>query len=110
MRLRTSKRCRSITWWGIFACALLLVGTYVVFDLLDLDGSRMSRVPARDMMIGNTPETATERSLRTDLASTFPRDLLAPPLTYQASTEASRRIFWPPSPSRASGRVALSLA
>jgi hypothetical protein len=45
------------------------------------------------MMIGSTSETAAARFLRIDLAAAPSHDLLAPPLTHHASTEASRRIL-----------------
>lgn len=76
MQLRRTKRCRSSTWWGIFLCTLLLVGAYVIFDLLDVDGSQMSRWPGHDMMVVVTPEASAERFFRADLSTSSSVDLI----------------------------------
>jgi len=41
MRRIGSKRQRSRAWWGVFLCAVLAMGAYIVFDMLDLDGSNL---------------------------------------------------------------------
>jgi hypothetical protein len=77
VRLRKGKGCRSVAWWGFFICTLLLVGAYVLFDLLDVDGSQMNRWPGHDMMVVATPEAAAERFFRADLATSSSDDLIA---------------------------------
>jgi len=41
MRRIGSKRHRSRAWWGVFLCAVLAMGAYIAFDMLDLDGSSL---------------------------------------------------------------------
>ena len=89
MRVRKAKRCRSATWWGIFLCSLLLVGTYVLVDLLDVDGSQLAW-PAHDLMVVAAREVPAERFLHADGAITCPSDLHAPALTRLPSTETRR--------------------
>jgi hypothetical protein len=89
MRVRKAKRCRSATWWGIFICSLLLVGAYVIFDLLDVDGSQMAW-PAHDMMVVAAREVPAERFVHADGAISCPNDLRAFSLSRLPSTETSR--------------------
>ncbi len=60
---------------------MFLVGAYVVFDILDLDGSerigRSSRVP----IVATNQETDAERGWRTDLATLGSIDLNPPSLS-----------------------------
>ncbi len=41
MRQIGSGRRRSRAWWGVFLCAVLAMGAYIAFDMLDLDGSSL---------------------------------------------------------------------
>jgi hypothetical protein len=92
VRFPQAQRCGSASWWGIFLCTLLLASTYVVFDVLDVDGSQMSRGPAPDMMVAATPEVAEERLVRATVAVAGSTDLL-PPLSLPClSAGGPRRI------------------
>ena len=63
--LRKAQRCRPMKWWAIYSCVVLLVGAYIIFDLLDVDGSQMTW-RKHDMLVMATPETSTERLWRVD--------------------------------------------
>jgi len=41
MRQVGSRRRHSRAWWGVFLCAVLAMGVYIAFDMLDLDGSSL---------------------------------------------------------------------
>jgi len=56
-------------WHGAFLCALVLVGAYVIFDMLDVDGSRLSAWHAGDVIVQETQELNAERLFRADPAS-----------------------------------------
>ena len=61
VRSLRAKACRSAMGRSVFCCALLLVGAYVLFDILDVDGSQMiSRPTDAIMSVGNSvpPEEA----------------------------------------------------
>ena len=81
MRFRQASRRGSASWWGITVCALLFAATYVVFDVLDVDGSQMSRRSAPEGTLTATlEEVAGERFFRTTATATVSADLLAPSL------------------------------
>jgi hypothetical protein len=86
VRFLTTKRCRSVAWRGVFVCALLLVGAYVVFDVLDVDGSQMSGWPGGDMIAAETQQASTDRLFRADFSAPGPTNLL-PALPRLSSTE-----------------------
>lgn len=69
MRFRHASRRGSASWWGVSLCALLFASTYVVFDILDLDGSQMSRGPAPCGTLAAVPEDAGERLFRTPVTA-----------------------------------------
>jgi hypothetical protein len=63
---------------SVFCCALLLVGAYVLFDLLDVDGSQMISRPT-DAIVSVEPQQAdADRFLRTDGATLGAGDFLVP--------------------------------
>jgi hypothetical protein len=76
VRFRQASRRGTASWWGITLCALVFAGTYVVFDILDVDGSRMSRGPALDGTLTATLEASGERFFRTPAVVTGSTDLL----------------------------------
>ena len=45
MRSLSSRQRRSAIWWGILLCALVLIAAYILFDLLDVDGSQLPGRP-----------------------------------------------------------------
>ena len=64
---------------SVFCCALLLVGAYVLFDILDVDGSQMISRPTDAIMsvMSGGPADA-DRFLRTDGATLGAGDFLVP--------------------------------
>ncbi len=81
MRFRQASRRGTVSWWGIALCALLFASAYVVFDILDLDGSQLSRGPALDGTLTATVEEAGERFVRTPVIVAGSVDLLPLPLS-----------------------------
>lgn len=90
MRFPKAKRCRSAAHWGVFLCAVLLVGAYVIFDILDVDGSQMNRWPAANIIVVVTQQAEAERFLRADLASPGWTELIRPSLWRHFSTGIGR--------------------
>ena len=76
MWFRQASRRGAARWWGITLCALLFAGTYVVFDILDVDGSQMSRGLAPNGTLTATLEAAGERFFRTPATVAGSTDLL----------------------------------
>ncbi len=62
-------RTRSGPWPTLFACALLLVGAYVLFDILDVDGSQMPGWPADDILVASPLQVEANRPWRIDPAT-----------------------------------------
>ena len=78
MRSLRAKVCRSAMGRSVFCCALLLVGAYVLFDILDVDGSQMISRPT-DAIVSVEPQQAdADRFLRTDGATLGASDFLVP--------------------------------
>ena len=72
MRLGTAPRRRSWAWWGVFFVALLTIGAYVIFDILDVDGSQMTGRPADAIIAAEALQVEVDRFFRAD---TFTPDL-----------------------------------
>jgi hypothetical protein len=60
------QRRRSRTWWGVFFFALLTINAYVLFDILDLDGSQMTGWPADDVIVAEALQVEADRFSRAD--------------------------------------------
>jgi hypothetical protein len=66
MRSLRAKICRSAMGRSVFCCALLLVGAYVLFDILDVDGSQMISRPTDAILSVGPQQADADRFLRTD--------------------------------------------
>ena len=66
MRLGAAQRQRSGAWWGVIVVALLIIGAYVIFDILDVDGSQMTGWPANDIIVAETLQVSADRCFRAD--------------------------------------------
>ena len=69
MRSLRAKACRSAMGRSVFCCALLLVGAYVLFDILDVDGSQMISRPNDAILSVGPQQAGADRFLRTDGAT-----------------------------------------
>ena len=78
MRSLRAKACRSAIGRSVFCCALLLVGAYVLFDILDVDGSQMISRPTDAIMSVGPQQADADRFLRTDGATLGAGDFLVP--------------------------------
>ena len=67
MWLLSAPRRRSWAWRGMFAFALLMIGVYVLFDILDVDGSQMTDLPERAVIMAETVSIDSDRLFRADL-------------------------------------------
>ncbi len=88
MRLRRARR--SPIFWSLLVGTLLLVGVYVLFDLLDVDGSQLKRLPAREMILAADSEAPAQRFTRPDSAASGMASLLALALPRLSSPETTR--------------------
>ena len=87
MRFRRRRRRRSATWWGVFFWALLLVGVYIFFDILDIDGPQITRrLGHQALIVVETPDGVAERFFRADLATIHAPDLIASSLSRPSLT------------------------
>jgi len=66
VRLGTTQRRRSWAWWGVIVAALLIIGAYVIFDILDVDGSRMTGWPADDIIVAEALQVEADPFFRAD--------------------------------------------
>ena len=88
MRHGEVQRRRSRVWWAVLSFALLLFAAYLVFDVLDIDGSQMRGRVTNDMVI--TQQVDAERLCRADLSISGSTDLLYPSLPGLLSTAIAR--------------------
>jgi hypothetical protein len=63
---------------SVFCGALLLVGAYVLFDILDVDGSQMISRPTDAIVSVELQQADADRFLRTDGATLGAGDFLVP--------------------------------
>lgn len=66
MRLGTAQRQRSWAWWGVIVAALLIFGAYLIFDVLDVDGSQMISRPADGILAAEAFQVEADRFFRAD--------------------------------------------
>jgi hypothetical protein len=66
MRASTLRRARSCTWRAVFFFALLTMNSYVLFDVLDVDGSQMVGWPGDDIVVAGESQPSPDRFLRMD--------------------------------------------
>ncbi len=67
MRLGTVRRARSRKWWCVFCFTLLTMNSYVLFDILDVDGSQMTGWPGDDIITAESLQADSDPFLRADL-------------------------------------------
>jgi hypothetical protein len=87
VRLGTAQRRRSWAWWGVIGVALLTMGAYVIFDILDVDGSQMTGWPADDIIVAEALQVEADRVFRTDPIPPESTGLLYLPLLRCSTTE-----------------------
>ena len=92
MRFSKTKVCRATWWRGVFCVALLLVGAYVFFDLLDVDGSQTLGRPANAILVVETQQDAADRFARPDASTPGAGGLIAPLLVRVLSAEHGGRL------------------
>jgi hypothetical protein len=93
MRLGSAQRRRSWAWRGVILVALLTIGAYVLFDILDVDGSRMTARPAGDMIVAEALQAEADRVLRADTITPDSTGLHHPSLSRWSTTERHRLSF-----------------
>ena len=80
-------------WWrGVFCVAMLLVGAYVLFDLLDVDGSQMVGRPANAILVVETQQNAADRFARPDGSTPGAGGFISTLLTRPLSAERGGRV------------------
>ena len=91
MRFPQAKRARSAVWTGVFVSAMLLVGVYVLFDILDVDGSQMTGWPAGVILVGMLPPVEAERLFHPDLSAPGAIESIRPSRARLSSAEIDKR-------------------
>jgi hypothetical protein len=92
VRLSNAKACRPAWWRGLFCFSLLLVGAYVLFDILDVDGSQMVGRPANAILVVETQQGTVDRFARPDGSTPGGGGFLSPLLTRLLSAERGGRL------------------
>lgn len=90
MRFGRVRRPRSRKWWGVFFFALLTMNSYVLFDILDVDGSQRTGWPGNDIIAAEELQVASDRFLRADLPSPDSAGLLSLSLAWGAAMDSRR--------------------
>jgi hypothetical protein len=86
MRLGAAQRRRSWVWQGVILVALLSIGAYVIFDILDVDGSELTGWPAGDMIVAEALQGDADRFFRTDPVTPDSTGLREPSLSRGSPT------------------------
>lgn len=99
MRLSGARwRRRSLGTWLVLSCALLALGIYIAFDVLDLDGSDFCSWPLKNPLAVNPPQGDAELFLAQGLPSPEGLGLAAlPPALQFAPDPAKLRLRTAPS-------------
>jgi hypothetical protein len=87
MRLSTVRKPRSRRWWGVLFFALLTMNSYVLFDMLDVDGSQMTGWPGDDIIVAEELQVVSDRFLREEPPSPDAAGLLSLSLSQGAATD-----------------------
>jgi len=87
MQLVGVQRRRSRTWGGVFLFALLTMSSYVVFDILDLDGSQMTGWPGDDFFVEETLQINSDRFFHGDPSAPGLPGLIHRSLAWYTPTE-----------------------
>ncbi len=88
MRLVKVPRRRSRAWWGVYLFALLTVSAYVLFDILDVDGSQVTGWPGDDIIVVETPQVEADRFLRADSLTPASAGLISTWLSQSSAIES----------------------
>jgi hypothetical protein len=91
VRLSNVKAGRSAWWRGLFCFALLLVGAYVLFDILDVDGSQLVGRPAHAILVVETPQVTADRFARSDGSTPGASGLISPLVVWLLPVERGGR-------------------
>ncbi len=87
MRLDTVQRRRSWAWWGVIGIAVLVMGAYVLFDILDVDGSQRTGWPADDIIMAEGFQVEADRFFCADPVTLDSTGLLDPSVSRSFATE-----------------------
>jgi hypothetical protein len=87
VRLGTAQRQRSWAWWGVIVAALLIFGAYLIFDILDVDGSQMIGRPADGILLAEALQVEADRFFRADPFAPDSTGLLSPSLSRGSTPE-----------------------
>lgn len=72
-------RVRSSGWWGLVLCLSLAVGAYIVFDVLDVDGSDLHNRILHNPIAPPTLSAEAERSVHEGVLPPDPRARMEAP-------------------------------
>ena len=92
---------RVLAWWLVASLACVAMAVFIVFDVLDLDGSNLSRGSGENTLAADPPNLETERQLSlaadpsmaptTERLSTLPSPLLDPVIVHSTITAPALR-------------------
>jgi hypothetical protein len=92
VRLSSEKVYRSAWWRGLFCIGLLVVGAYVLFDILDVDGSQMVGRSANAILVAEMQQSSADRFARSDGFTPCAGDLISPLVVRRLSAECGGRL------------------
>ena len=90
MRFGKAPHRASRTWWGVYLFAMVVLASYLFFDLLDVDGSQMRWWPGGDVILVAQEQSTAERLVRVDLSTPGSTYLIYPGLSWSSATEITR--------------------
>ena len=92
---------RVLAWWLAASLACVAMTVFIVFDVLDLDGSNLSRGSSENTLAADPPNLETERQLSlaadpstvptAERLSTLPSPLLFPVVAHSTTTAPALR-------------------
>ncbi len=66
-RLAAALKRWPAAWQSLYLIVLLIIGAYVIFDILDVDASQMTDPPAEAIIVPQAPQVEAIRFFRVDL-------------------------------------------
>ena len=98
MRTASRARVRAAAWWATIALVGVVMAAFMVFEVLDLDGSNLGRLTNGNTLTAGTPVLETEHLLsrKGDLSSKRSTERVFPFLAPPEDSVVARATIRPP--------------